>query len=429
MMAGLLAAGAASAQANIVVGGGATLPEILYDDILPSGVGKTDFSYSGTGSGIGKSAFLSNVVPRSGTATSLKTNYYNESQGSDNLSFLWPVTQSVHFAGSDSALSATERDTYNTAHVGKPATDPAAWGRLIQIPAVATSVLLPYKRTGVTALDLTDAKVCAVFSNKPLIVSSPPSLQPNLTWEQLLGTATPTNPGTNLVRVVYRTDTSGTTELLSRYLAAACSGSGFAVSNAFTTVVSGAVTGGTIPSHWVGVTGSSGVSSAFGTDGRIGYLSPETNYTGSDNSVVAKINGNLPAASAIRTVLAGTALPTAGLTAPELTAAMNPLNWVPAYAKPATGYPIFGTTNLLVNQCYKDTVVQGKIKTFLAGLYGTTYDTKIETTHNFVNLPATGTTTTNWKKAINDVFLSGTHPLAIGNTNVCNGIGRPVAAN
>ena len=57
-MACLLAAGAASAQ--IAVGGGATLPEILYDEILPSGVGLTNFSYTGTGSGAGKSAFFSN---------------------------------------------------------------------------------------------------------------------------------------------------------------------------------------------------------------------------------------------------------------------------------------------------------------------------------------------------------------------------------
>ncbi len=144
-----------------------------------------------------------------------------------------------------------------------------------------------------------------------------------------------------------------------------------------------------------------------------------------DNTLVAQVNSSLPVAASIQAALATKALPTAGLTGPELVAAGDPLNWVPAYTKPASGYPIYGTTNLLVNQCYKDANVQAKVKTFLQGLYGTTYDSNV-TAHRFVNLPATGTTTTNWKKAINDVFLSASHPLAIGNTNVCNGIGRPL---
>ncbi len=54
----LLGAGVASAQ--IARGGGATLPEPLYDALLPSGIGQTNYSYTGTGSGAGKSAFLSN---------------------------------------------------------------------------------------------------------------------------------------------------------------------------------------------------------------------------------------------------------------------------------------------------------------------------------------------------------------------------------
>jgi len=397
MVAGLVAAGAASAQ--IAVGGGATLPEVLYDAILPSGVGQTNFSYTGTGSGAGKTAFYTN------NATSFK----NESLATTPA---WGATQSVHFAGSDSLVTSTERDAYNNDvfPAGGTQTRLQAWGRQIQVPAVGTAVLVPYKRAGIADLNLTDAQMCAVFSNKT----------GGQTWGQLRGTTDATT-----VKVVYRTDTSGTTELLSRYLVAACPGSGFVVSNAFTTVVAGALTGGTIPTHWVPVTGSSGVSGAFGTDSRIGYLSPEAAYTGSDNSVVAKINGNLADATAIQTVLATKALPTAGVTPAELIAARDPLNWVPAYAKPASGYPIFGTTNLLVNQCYKDANVQTKVRNFLVGLFGTTYNATI-TSHNFVNLPATGTDTKNWKKAISDVFLNVNHPLGIGNVSVCNGIGRPL---
>ena len=398
-MACLLAAGAASAQ--IAVGGGATLPEILYDEILPSGVGLTNFSYTGTGSGAGKSAFFSN------SATAFK----NESVSGTPA---WTATQSVHFAGSDSAVTAAERDAYNTAHV-TGVTGPAAWSRMIQIPAVATSVLIPYKRSGISNLNLSDAQMCAVFSNKT----------GGQTWGQLRGTTDATT-----VKVVYRTDNSGTTELLSRYLVAACPTSGFVVSNNFATMVAGAVTGGTIPAHWFGANGNAGVSNAFigtGTDSRVGYLSPDSTYTGSSNAVVARVNGNLPLASSIQTALAAVSLPVGGAAQ-----ASNPLAWVPAYSKPtpATGtgssYPIFGTTNLLVNQCYKDAAVQTKVRNFLAGLLGTTYNTPI-TTHNFVNLPDGTVGANNWKTQIANVFLNAAHPLGIGNVNVCNGIGRPLA--
>lgn len=401
MMAGLLASGAASAA--IAVGGGATLPELLYDAMLPSGIGQTNFSYTGTGSGAGKTAFLTN------SATAFK----NESVAGTPF---WGASQSVHFAGSDSALTLTERDNYNTAHA-------AAWGPMIQIPAVATSVLIPYKRVGTTALNLSDAQMCAIFSKQP----------GGRTWGEVLSTS-----DTTPVQVVYRTDGSGSTELLSNYLKLACPTSGFVVSNSFATMVAGALPSGsplppvTTPSpDWLPVTGSGGVSGAFGTDGRVGYLSPEVGYTGSDNSVVARINGQLPLASSIRDALAKRSLPVTVATA------SNPLNWVLSYQMPAAGsaYPIFGTTNLLLNQCYRDTAVQNNVIALVQGLTGTTYDALIAA-HNFVVIP-NGTSPTgspnvppadnqNWKTQIADVFLGTTSSLRIGNPNICNTRGRPL---
>ncbi|MDQ0072497.1 ABC-type phosphate transport system substrate-binding protein [Variovorax boronicumulans] len=389
-MACLLAAGAASAQ--IVRGGGATLPESLYDAILPSGIGQTNFSYTGTGSGAGKSGFFNN------NATAFK----NESvAGTPN----WTATESVHFAGSDSAVSVAERDAYNTAHV-TGVTGAAAWSRMIQIPAVATSVMVPYKRAGVTALDLTDAKVCAIFGNRT---------GAGRTWGQVLGTTDATQ-----VAVVYRGESSGTTELLANYLVAACNplGYNFAVSSTFTTVVAGEV--GTVPAHWVSVTGNPGMAASFGVDGRIGYMSPDPAFNPSNNTQVSKVNGNLPVEASIRAALAPISLPVGGASQ-----ASDPRAWVPAYAKPATGYPIFGTTNLLVNQCYKDASVQAKVKAFLTGLLGTTYDAQIAA-HNFVTLPNGAPSGNNWKTQISNVFLNANHPLGIGNVNVCNGIGRPL---
>ncbi|HEX7866135.1 MAG TPA: substrate-binding domain-containing protein [Variovorax sp.] len=388
MVAGLLAAGAASAQ--IAVSGGATLPQPLYNDILPYAFGVGGVSYTGTGSGTGKTAFFNNNA----------TLFRDETQASRPA---WPATQSVHFVGSDSALTATELSSYNSAHL-------SGWGRLIQIPAVATSVLLPFTRSGATALNLPTAKVCAIFGNKA----------GGQTWGDILG-----NSDTTPIAVVYRTDTSGTTELLSRFLAGACgSGSGFVVSNSFATAVGGAV--GTIPANWVGVSGSPAVNSALATDARLGYLSPDSQYTGIDATKVAKINGNLPDPDAIRTVLSAQSLPVGGAPA-------NPLAWVPTYSVPTSGYPIFGTTNLLINQCYKDAGVQAKIVTLLNNLYNTlSTDPDSQTTakiksHNFVTLPDDRAgNTNNWKLAIKNTFLNSSNSLGIGNTNVCNGIGRPL---
>jgi len=414
MMAGLLAAGAASAQ--IAVGGGATLPEPLYKDLLPSGVGSTNYTYTGTGSGAGKSAFLNN------NATAFK----NESiVGTPN----WTATQSVHFAGSDSALTSTERDNYKVAHVesspGVPVTGAAAWGPLIQIPAVGAAVLIPYKSSttsAIASLDLPDAKMCAVFSKQP----------GGRTWGELLGSS-----DTTPIQVVYRNETSGTTELLARYLIAACPGSGFSFSNNFRAVVASALPAGTpqprlstapadpaTDAIWQFVDGNGGMAASFGTAGRIGYLSPDAAYNPTNATKVATVNGFAPLPASIKTALASQVLPIGG-------AANDPLAWVPAYVKPpVTGsgasYPIFGTTNLLVNQCYKDPAITTKVRNFLARLYA---PSPLVASHGFAALPdGTGAagSNANWKSAIQTTFLTTTAALGIGNTNVCNGIGRPV---
>ena len=385
--------------AQIAVGGGTTLPENLYDEILPSVVGKTLFSYTGTGSSIGKSAFLNNNA----------TVFVNETVASKPA---WNAAQSVHFAGSDSILS-------NADYLGYVGTRQPTWGPLIQIPAVGTAVLVPYVKSGVTALDITGNRLCQVYSN------------PNYTWNQLQGGSA----GGGAINVVYRLDGSGTTELLSNYLVAACPGAGFVKSNNFRTVVAGALglsSTDPLPGHWVGRTGSSEVGDAFkegtASEGRLGYLSPDPRYTGSDNSVVAKINGKLPTAASVRAALSAFAstLPAVTVGSPS-GAASDPRSWVPDYVTPA-GYPIVGTTNLLVNQCYRNSTIQNRILTWLYALTGGAFNDAIETgiitpSHQFAVLPE------NWSNAIKNNFLTdlGGNGLSIGNPNVCSGtIGRPL---
>lgn len=167
--ASLSVAALVSAQAMAVTGGGASLPAELYkgsaDSILPA-----NFSYAVTGSGTGKNAFLT------------------------NNSSLFGTTGTVHYAGSDSVLSGSELTTYNSNYNG-------TYGPLIQIPSVATSVTVPYRKDGNTTLNLTSAQLCDAFSGA------------KTTWGQLLGT-TDSTP----IRIVYRTGSSGTTELFTRHL-------------------------------------------------------------------------------------------------------------------------------------------------------------------------------------------------------------------
>ncbi|GGY04313.1 substrate-binding domain-containing protein [Paludibacterium paludis] len=368
LAAGMLA-GAASAQT--VQGGGATLPEKFYKGIFASGNVIGSWTYLGTGSGTGKKAFLTN-----------------------NAS-LFNTTGNVHFAGSDSALSAADLTTYEP--------NKAAFGPVIQIPAVLTSVTLPYKRAGVTQVNLTNDQVCKVFSNQIT------------TWGGILG-----NGDTTPIRVVYRSDSSGTTELLATYLKEACPASyGFTKSSTFTAVVAG-IPGG-LPANWVAANGSSGVKTALETDGSFSYLSPDYDYAPNDASKVAKINGQLPTNISIPD----------SVVPPGNTGTLDPknqLNWVPGYVLPATAgprakYPIYGTTNLLINQCYADgvgaTTVGGAVKDFVTKLNNGGYDSLISQ-HQFVKLPAS------WLNAIKSVFITGdSNGLNIGNASVCNGKGRP----
>lgn len=390
LLAASILAAAGAANANAIVGGGATLPELLYGDVFtnvlnPDATVNT-YGYTGVGSGNGKKAFFGN-----------------------DASFLGG-TGSVHFAGSDSRVSVAEQVAYNTAETGRGT---AKWGAFIQIPAVATSVLLPYKHTNATSgvtvadLNLTTEQICKIYSRTVT------------TWNQIN-----TAYGADPIKVIYREDNSGTTELLADYLKAGCAPYSitFTVSNDFKLVVASAgVDAAALKDAgiWVSGKGSSGVKAAIADASNknvLAYLSPDPDYTASDNSKVARINTFLPVNPNIQTALNSITIP-AGV-------ASNPRNWVPAYTLPATGYPVFGTTNFLVGQCYATAAKKDGVRHLLSRFYGdgsadsATIATQI-VDHNFIELP------TSWKDAIKTNFLAASGSLAIGDASVCNGIGRP----
>ncbi|HBP5609347.1 TPA: protein disulfide reductase [Pseudomonas aeruginosa] len=360
--ASLSVAALVSAQAMAVTGGGASLPAELYkgsaDSILPA-----NFSYAVTGSGTGKNAFLT------------------------NNSSLFGTTGTVHYAGSDSILSTSELNTYNTNYNN-------TYGPLIQIPSVATSVTVPYKKSGITNLNLTSAQLCDAFSGA------------KSTWGQLLGTSDNTP-----IRIVYRSTSSGTSELFTRHLNAVCP-TKFATNSTFTAARLPA--NGALPSHWVGVAETANVLPAVdAADGSIGYVSPDVVNVG-DNARIARVNNNLPSVLNVQAAL--------GSVAPPATTAdrKDPSKWVPVFANPTAGYSIVGYTNFVFGQCYKVASVSTDVRAFINKHYGGTTTNAAVGAHGFIPLPTT------WKNAIISAFYTGTSEnLAIGNTNVCNTKGRP----
>lgn len=396
----LATAGAASAQTANVTGGGASLPADLYkgkpDSILPA-----NFSYAVTGSGTGKKAFL------------------------ENNSALFQASGTVHFAGSDSVLSGTELSTYNTTY--NVSGDANRYGALIQVPSVATSVTVPFNKAG-GALNLTVTQICGVFSGK---INK---------WEDIAGSGR----SGDLV-VVYRDESSGTSELLTRFLTAACTKDDvagtslkpvvwapnevaapkFAVQSTFKNLfVNNTAPANFIPASATG--GSALYSTVQAAVGRIGYVSPDAIPAAdnteaarqaalSDATKVAKVKGYSPNEVDVQATLESAAPPSGA-------AASDPANWVPVFGNPTTGYPIAGYTNLVFGQCYKNSTVANNLRTFLMGHYnaGTsgTNDTAVRA-HGFIPLTKT------WREAIRARFVLAGNAAALNNPSTCANIGRP----
>ncbi|WP_312341234.1 substrate-binding domain-containing protein [Stutzerimonas nitrititolerans] len=382
----LTLAALASAQASAaVVGGGATLPEELYQQ---SGVLSSGFTpYVGTGSGTGKNAFFNN-----------------------NGSLFGQPGVTVDYAGSDSIVSQTELNGYNSQSA-------ALYGPLVQIPSAATSVTVPFNVAGLSELDLTSQQLADVYAGR------------YTNWSQLGGPD-------KTITVVYRLDGSGTTEIFANHLNNVDGSAVPVVSNNFATAIGfdpqnpPAVPQADDPSSLVvptyeGGTGSDGVVAQVNAiDGAIGYVSPDK-VEFNNPAEVARINGQLPSEVNVVAALNSISLPVGGAGN-----ASDPLAWVPAaqLANPSAGYSIVGVTNLILSQCYQDTAAGGdlaNIRNFLARHYNAipanSNDAAISA-HSLIPLPAA------WKAQVRNNFVTNQSGkgLDIGNTSVCNGIGRPL---
>lgn len=322
-----LCATAASASMAALVSGGATLPQDLYNDVrvindTQAAGGTALFTYGrpGVGSGKGKSAFFENDQFYLG-----------------NLNHVSPV----HFVGSDSVITGPITDPLSEIGKYNAGTVAASAGKLIQVPAVGTSIAVAFNKSGVSSLNLTSDQLCAIFSGKDALGNDFNN------WNQI-----DSSFPNKAIKVVYRSEGSGTTEIFVRHLNAVCGSGKFTVSNLFTTAHVGAE-----PLNWVAAAGNPGVRAAIDAeDGTIGYVSPD--FINS-KPVAGLFNKHETAAARLPAGNNDVSVALGSSVAVPATAAdrADPTKWVPAgpaIADPAAGYPIVGTTNLIVSQCYQN---------------------------------------------------------------------------
>ncbi|WP_241074169.1 substrate-binding domain-containing protein [Achromobacter insuavis] len=390
---GMLSLSGAALAQQVVVSGGATLPQPLYQDEINSFPASTFKAYVGKGSGAGKTAFLT-----------------NSAVGFDS-------TGVVHWIGSDSILTQVQINDYLTTGLGKLGT-PTGHGPVIQIPSVGTPVTISYK--GPTAdITLTKAQLCGVLSGK------------FTKWSDV-GVSSGSAP--DAFKVIYRSESSGTSELLTRHLQAVC-GADSNVAFQGKSTFAQEFPGNTPPAHFVAATGSAGVATAINAEASaITYLSPDPAFTVAlkQASLTNKNNSTTyaPSSANVSTALGSTAaLPTAagpvernpsGTDWLNTNNQANPFNWVRSSVDPASGYPIVGYTNLVISQCYTDPAVATAIKNFLTSHYsaansvvGGTNPGKIDQ-HKLVPLTPIN------RNRVLAAFVTGTAAnLNIGNATVC----------
>ncbi|WP_175872228.1 substrate-binding domain-containing protein [Burkholderia sp. BCC0397] len=413
--------GATAAMAADIHGGGSSLvaPTIgaignAATEIGLFGTAEGSFTYYSVGSGAGQNAFLNN-----------QPTYFGST-----------VTGTVHFANSDAALSSAQLTSYKTSP-GLGATN----GPLIQIPYIVTPITIPVVNgpavTSTTtpqttpgqahSIALNDDDLCGIFSGK-------------LTnWNQVINpqTGSAYTTTSSPIKVVYRADGSGTTELLTRHLATptvcttnnTATGVTFVDSLTFTASFPSGV-----PSNFVAASGSGGVRTALtslssaGT-AAIAYLSPDyTNTFLAPSSTVVTPAGalQLPVASLVNKTNgvyyaptyanATTALSTATVPSGQARAA-NQANWVPNVGNPGSGYPVSGTSQIILSQCYADSTVKTAVHDFLNAHFTDARFASIVHGNGF------DTVSSNFQTAISADFLSNTsgYNLDIGNTSVCTG--------
>jgi phosphate transport system substrate-binding protein len=422
---------ASSAMAQVVLGGGSSLvgPSI-QSEIQMFNPNPGSLTYFTASSGAGQTAFLLNQASALVSITTAGTSI--------------TASGTVDFANSDAALAGTQITTYLA---GLGATE----GPLIQIPYITTPIVIPIVngplRSGAPtdtfngpvttpnqahSLALNDADLCGIFSGKLT------------TWDAVSNPDTGSHfKDTSPIKVVYRSDSSGTSELLTRHLVAVCtaattaSGVTFADSTTFTNSFPSGV-----PTNFVAANGSIGVQGALlsfqsgASTAAVGYLSPDWTNTAlaphstavsattpiKELAAASLVNSHLSADIAPTFTEADNAINSISSTVPAGRAdAADQTKWVPAAGNPTAGYPLAGTSQIILSQCYSNANVATSLVNFLGLHYGNAAYKAILQGNGF-DVP------TAYVSAIQNDFLSNganfPRPLNINGTECAAGTGR-----
>ncbi|WP_175834686.1 substrate-binding domain-containing protein [Burkholderia anthina] len=423
------AIGASAAMAQTppsLLGGGSSLVyPMIRTEILPANFPAADGSiaYWSVGSGLGQTAFLTNNATKFTSVTA---------------STVTIASGTVDFANSDAPLSSAQVSAYtSTGGLG------VTHGPLIQLPYLVTPITIPLVNaptgTGPTlpgsttpTVALNDNDLCGIFSGR-------------LTnWNQIINPDYNTTYSVNApIKVVYHADTSGTTDLLTAHLHQVCTTSNTAAGVTFNetqhfagssaTVLTDAVFPSGAPANFVGATGSGGVAAQLvsyktTTTAAIAYLGPaHTNTFLAPSSSPAQIN-NLSVASLRNATTNTDVTPTyqnataaIGIVAPPATKllAKMPTKWVPNASNPTTGYPISGTSQIILSQCYANHGNSPTVAASVVDFLKLHYNSNASLLHGygFDSIPL------HFVTPINNDFLSNasTWNLDIGNATVCSG--------
>jgi phosphate transport system substrate-binding protein len=350
-----------------IYGGGSTLASLLYRQEMdyygvamppdPQGasnglpVNKSfQYYYGGIGSGGGRGSFLAQSPS---TITPQSTPIYCP----NGVTTCWPYP-SWEYTGSDAIFSSAEIGCYDSGCASEDGyTNIAAAlpvrGQYIQVPSVSTDITIPYNPSGQTVgssgLNLDRNVYCGIWEGA-ITSWADPGITADNGGHQV---------STQSITRVVRSDSSGTTALLTNHLLTVCVG----LANPAYDWTGG--TGGTVtwPNNTGNVlaeSGSSGVVTGVGsTSGAIGYVGP--------SFVAPIVSGGLPTSNLQdQYQVTNNKLK---FVAPSVTTTLNafkginpPTNTDPydlGYNNPdptqQSAYPIVGYTWIEAYQCYSTT--------------------------------------------------------------------------
>lgn len=313
-----------------------------------------------------------------------------------------------------------------TPAAGQYYTPVTLFGNLIQIPFSIDPVAFAYNPTNLTIntadskLHLDKAAYCGIFNGQIT------------NWNDSRLTAL--NGGTQLnanlpITLVGRTDGSGTTTIFTRHLENVCSNSAYYTGTNNYVMGAGLTNYANLPSAvtFTKGAGSGDVANAVNnTAGAIGYIGADYVDPAVNNTQV--VSFALPAASLQIGTTSTYAQPTAadavaafGSVAPpsNATDAADQTKWAPFVTDPSAGYPVIGTTNILLGTVYCGSACDSFNFNYYDALTSTGsggsnpvgflrwyYDSSNTTVSTILGNAALGAMPSSWNSAIIDTFVT-----------------------